>query len=1190
MSNLPEVNSSERVLGRKKLVEDFKTTHYGNDWQSNVSREIYRNPLFQYSTGILFPAKVSIDAETSIDEEIIEDFNDDEELLEHQSNSWRNAEEDENNSEDLNVVDLASQYKPSAFGIQFLSKPNSTFTIFYGYSTYSEKDNPDPKDESTWKFDKKLFVEKKYKDEIELTLDSNKIIEKEILDGKLKIYIKTRERKNQILASVSMVNTIKYELNPLEEDKNKTFALEDCFFQCGMKIIAKDHSFFEPIDSAINNQGDENGRSLDLLFRKKKSFASGQGCASDWSESLPCKEIWTEFIPSYEISKISPSDDIAECNMHDLADINNKLSKEKRYECLENLVEGYEKWLREKKEESLNLDSFLRPTAENHLSSAYKCLSRIKKGIDLIKDQSDPNIEIAFRLTNHAMAIQFNRLNFLNSKNKNDDLNCRDESLKSILKNCEHEKLESTWRPFQIAFLLMIIPEIARPEEFSEERELVDLIWFPTGGGKTEAYFGVFAFTTFLRRLKDPAAGCGVSSIMRYTLRLLTSDQFRRSSALICAMEYLRKNPPVIFSNCDLGKEEISLGLWLGREGSPKSHSEAKRKMRDVKNDKYDFVLHECPWCKSSLNNVSDGGYESSEGKVKIKCSDSVCEFHNKLPIKLWEEAIFEEKPTLVLSTVDNFAKLTWYEKAITTFKNDDYHPPELIIQDELHLISGPLGTMTALYENVLLNLLLKRPNDSRIKPKIVGASATLTFSDSQTKALYRGREKSIFPPQIIDWGDSFFAKEVPPDETEFGRQYIGYFGSSKGSMIEASTNAVIPLLQTPQARLPQLVEDAISGQDFLKVDLPLDQGSSFSVFHGGDFTIYKIKEVTAESDHYALKLENSLKENLNGPSEDKSTKRDVLYPQPGKRDTVFDPYGTLVWYFNSKRELGYISNQITRLEDRLSEDASYNNLFKLGSFDNPRGFRRRLKFVEEMTGRLSQSDIERIKSNLNVPWKQVKASKNDYTGIDILLATNMISVGVDIPRLGLMVINGQPRTTSEYIQASSRIGRTHPGLVTTLYNHSKAKDRSIYEQFKNFHQSFYKFVEEVSVTPFAKGARERGLAAIFIALVRGLGHQSSSISENDPKLVEAKEWILESVREIDPTEELETKKDLEKIIQLWTEGVLSDWGAMGGNQDGIRLMDPHGDLIPEVVFKVPTSLRSSDLSTTIKFWRPDGE
>ena len=336
---------------------------------------------------------------------------------------------------------------------------------------------------------------------------------------------------------------------------------------------------------------------------------------------------------------------------------------------------------------------------------------------------------------------------------------------------------------------------------------------------------------------------------------------------------------------------------------------------------------------------------------------------------------------------------------------------------------------MTALYENVVLNLLVKSTGQENVMPKIVGASATLTFSDSQTKALYRGAKKNIFPPQIIDWGDSYFAKEISSNGEEFGRQYIGYFGSSKGSMIEASMNAVVPLLQSPQTCLPQLVEDASSGDDEIKVDIDIqDNGTSFSVYHGSEFVIYDVESRTVKSDHILLKLSKPLEGPLNGPSENKERKRDALYPQPTRKDSVFDPYGTLVWYFNSKRELSYISNQVIRLRDKLAEDAVYNNLFKLGSFDNPRGFRRRLDCVEEMTGRLTQSEIENIKSKLDKPWKQTKASKDDFSGIDILLSTNMISVGVDIPRLGLMVINGQPRTTSEYIQASSRIGRTHPG------------------------------------------------------------------------------------------------------------------------------------------------------------------
>ena len=315
----------------------------------------------------------------------------------------------------------------------------------------------------------------------------------------------------------------------------------------------------------------------------------------------------------------------------------------------------------------------------------------------------------------------------------------------------------------------------------------------------------------------------------------------------------------------------------------------------------------------------------------------------------------------------------------------------------------------------------------------------------------------------------------------------------------------------------------------------------------------------------------------------DSNIKQTALYPDNGDRESAFNPYGTLVWYFNSKRELAYISNQIINLRSKIKENSVKANLFKLGTLENPRGFGRQIRSVEELTGRLTQDEIEKVKSLLERPWSQTMQSENDnFRGIDILLATNMISVGVDIQRLGLMVVNGQPRTTAEYIQATSRVGRQHPGLVVSLYNHSKSKDRSHYETFKNYHQSFYQFVEQVSVTPFSSGARKRALAAIFVSLVRGLGQNTATIREDSPLLDQAKNWILDAVREVDPDEYVSTEKDIYLIIKKWTKGNLSDWGKMGGNnrQTGVVLLDQYGDELDNVLFEAPTSLRSSDLNS----------
>ena len=452
-------------------------------------------------------------------------------------------------------------------------------------------------------------------------------------------------------------------------------------------------------------------------------------------------------------------------------------------------------------------------------------------------------------------------------------------------------------------------------------------------------------------------------------------------------------------------------------------------------------MLDECPWCKNHLTNPNDSGYEYSMKKVTIKCPDSNCNFNESLPVYLWQEAIFDEKPTLLLGTIDNFCKLTWLPEALELFNDPEISPPDLIIQDELHLISGPLGSMVGLYESVLLKI-LERDGKG---PKIIGATATLSLEGSQSKSLYRGKDSSIFPPQVLNWGDSYFAKEI---NNKYGRLYLGYFGSSKGSMIESAFSASIPLLQAPNKILPSLFKKGLKGDTNLTiVDRKLSKDSFFSVFHSGVYTEYKILETNEEDDKQNIVINKPLEKELRAG--------EALYPKPNSDDMSFSPYGTLIWYFNSKRELAYISNQTNRMRDSLRANARYEKNQILGPENAPSRFARKIKRFKELTGRLPQDEIQTIITDLRKPWTQVMGKPLQNTGIDILFSTNMISVGVDIPRLGLMLVHGQPRTTAEYIQATSRVGRKYPGLVTTVYNHAKSKDRSTYEMFKNYHQSF---------------------------------------------------------------------------------------------------------------------------------------
>ena len=598
-------------------------------------------------------------------------------------------------------------------------------------------------------------------------------------------------------------------------------------------------------------------------------------------------------------------------------------------------------------------------------------------------------------------------------------------------------------------------------------------------------------------------------------------------------------------------------------------------------NKHYKFVLHECPWCKSNLTKPENDGYVWRQKKVLIKCSDKTCIFNDSIPVVLWEEEVFARKPSLILATVDNFAKLTWEDAALRTFSNEKYSPPDLIIQDELHLISGPLGSLVGLYENVVLKLL----SSGQKTPKIVGASATLTFSDTQTKSLYRGRRSNVFPPQILDWGDSFFAKESIDKP---GRIYMGYFGSSRGSMVEASKKAVTPLLQSAQQNLPVLIKRGVKGSSSLFVNIagPLEEGTKFTIQHkDNDNCEYFVEELREVDNGYEIVLDKPIMHDI-----ELGNKDDAIQFIEIEEDNHRDPYGTLIWYFNSKRELASESNQINRLGDILREDTTKINYGRLGSRDKPGRFKRQIKQFRELTGRLSQDEIQSIVKDLNVSWRQYDNPDVFFRGIDILFATNMISVGIDISRLGLMAIHGQPRTTAEYIQATSRVGRQYPGLAVIIYNHTKSKDRSIYESFKNYHQSFYRFVESVSVTPFSSGARRKGLAAIFIALVRAQGKSQPGLVEDDTEILNsAVEWILDAVQEVDPEEYQETKDELEKIINQWKRRQPEEWGKMGGRpNDQVRLLASNSSLSSDLkVFSAPISLRSSDYQVQTRLYDP---
>jgi hypothetical protein len=587
------------------------------------------------------------------------------------------------------------------------------------------------------------------------------------------------------------------------------------------------------------------------------------------------------------------------------------------------------------------------------------------------------------------------------------------------------------WHLFQIAFVLLNVRGLVDPSH--DERETVELIFFPTGGGKTEAYLGVIAFTLLLRRLRGQSRadrGLGVAVILRYTLRLLTLDQLGRAAGLICALEVARRKPM-----SGLGAERFTIGLWVGMSASPNRLLDAKRQIDEYRQDTgpSPFPLTHCPWCgesivSSSLTTRSIGNHIS---EVVVTCANykGECEFsrvggRDGLPVVFVDEQLYRELPCFIVATVDKFAMLPWRGETGMLFgrvhsrlgarffgPNDSaapgagceslpggLRPPELIVQDELHLISGPLGTMVGLYETMIEEL----ASEPDRRPKVIAATATVRRAGKQIRALFGRADAKVFPPAGIDAWDTFFA------ELDHGKPKRKYVGIAAGGrpIKRILINTYLTLLAAAERR-------------------------------------------------YDRKL-------------------------GGPEVQAADPYMSVVGYFNSLRELGGMRRLVEdEIHGRASSLAKRRPEDWLGA--HPWFANRELRLEPvELTSREPTARIAKSKARLGR-----HVFEDDY--VDVCLASNMISVGVDIDRLGLMVVAGQPKTTSEYIQASSRVGRQEqwPGLVVTVLNLYKPRDRSHYEHFGAYHESFYRYVESQSLTPFSGPALERGFAAVVVGMTR---------------------------------------------------------------------------------------------------------
>lgn len=864
-------------------------------------------------------------------------------------------------------------------------------------------------------------------------------------------------------------------VNELEEVPAKA---NHCIFQSRIEINTHNNcfSFVESNPNPDIHLMDEEECSLELLYRHKKIYGTGLGTSVDWDIDEQGKgSVWNDFFPIEEIPAMNfslPKNKVItnnELSMKYLSDLNS-IDKDTKISSMYNLVDLYKSWVVDLEKTASLLDTKYISAASKNIAECMRAYERMYAGIKTLKENE--TAYKAFLLANRAMFMQRVHITMQSDMaKKSADRYPEDEEISDWLRNVDYYKEDDAgcrWRPFQIAFLLMDINSIVYDE--SPERNIVDLIWFPTGGGKTEAYLGLTAFAIFYRRLTHSKEAAGTTVIMRYTLRLLAAQQFTRAATLICACEYIRqqcekkhrKYP--IYS---LGKEPISIGLWIGgthipnRNEGKNSASYHLEKLKNVGKHYYvrsekerhnKFQVLKCPWCgtkmvKDDRNNklVGEWGYNMGSGKhFYMFCPQEDCDFTNKLPIQIIDDELYRNPPTLLFGTVDKFAMMPWDGRIGAFFGiGSNNRAPELIIQDELHLISGALGTVVGIYETAVDGIC----GQKGVYPKIIASTATIRRAKEQCSVLYN-REVVQFPAPGLDAEDSFFARESTIDYEKgiYGRKYIGIMPSGK-------TKAM-----TEIRMMAALMQKAYT------MDLP---------------------------------------------------------------DEIKDKFWTLTVYFNSLKDLGKAS---TLVDDDVKD-------FIIRTANRMFTTRRLIVRADELTSRVSTTELNETLDKLEkIEYSKENMEAKQYAS-SVLLATNMISVGIDVARLNVMLMVGQPKLTSEYIQASSRVGRSFPGLCFIQYDATKSRDRSHYERFRSYHESFYRFVEPTGATPFSKPARERALHAVLTAMIRQREEwkddkdaQKFDMGNLEKSISEIQEFILSRIKSINSRSENKLKDDIEDV------------------------------------------------------------
>ncbi len=1004
---------------RMELLSWVKKQLMGDKLTDDILIE--NNPFDRYFTGILYPISEN---QENLEEEIIDE-----------------------DSDEVSAVKKSTRYQPpSSMGFSFyMQGGEQSLRIFFQASVYKNLGKKD----NIQRWEKQILCEGNGQ-EIVFKCHGENSDRREVFDRKGRIDVICRPHDKGQIVTITLTN-----IQELSDENDRKEKAKKSLFEVELKCFIHNDKVFEypTVNKSLLSKEE---KEIELRYKDERVYAIGHGVAVDWEHNNQDElEIFSNFMPTVEVPQVTAdttdgSSRVLSFNFLVEIETNESVISELKTYILE-----YDNWIVGQQKFSMNEKGDDKDTADRILKNMYIAKQRMERGITLL--EKDPYAKKSFSIANKAMLAQ----------------------MTGSIEEADFKKSIYQWRPFQLAFILMVLESAV--DEDSDFRDIVDLIWFPTGGGKTEAYLGLMAFLFVYRRMRYPNSSGGTIAIMRYTLRLLTAQQFMRACKVISALELIRRT-----NNNELGDEPFTVGLWLGAATSPNTFKQAIDKIKDKQYSK--LVLTSCPWCQQKFTQKN---YIANQDSFHFTCLNEACDFgkekNNILPYNVVDTALYNHPPSLLIATVDKFARLAWEHSATNFFGNHSNRPPELIIQDELHLISGALGSIVGLYEVGFETILLALG----VRAKYIASTATIKNAKEQVKALF-ARDMSVFPPVGLRHHDSYYAKTVPLEEKS-GRLYVGYipYGLARVKSLEPLAGV---LLSAPNKLFQndEVLKDAWWTQVIYHGSLK-GVGNSRTNYQSGVLKyLYKLNE---------LNFLNELNNERTGLGDSlKKSKRIQLaekYPAGIDNDEVLQKI----------HDKYYPTRELT---------------------------------IKSLTSNQSAQENAEIFNSLGL-------FHQDNHSIDVVLATNMISVGLDVSRLALMIINGQPLTTAEYIQASSRVGRGDvPGLVFINYYKSQARSLSHYENFKSYHTTFYRYVEPSSLTPFTYQVRKRALHAALVIAIRhsGIGLLNNKGAENfNSDSAQVKKVIkLLKIRIknacIDTGKADKTLKHLDQLISEWDSEV----------------------------------------------------